>query len=135
VTNPARLRHFITTLNDHGNLHDRCSIGLPRHRVAKEPGRVLESVYEHKPTDKPKLKSPLGSIEMAPSVTWNLDRTGSTANELFGVGKAIFQTAYRDNIQPFALHACEKFGGTIAMSAKTRQRLTQEVCTPVQPEH
>jgi hypothetical protein len=82
----------------------------------------------------PQIQAELSyNIEMALSATWNLDRTGSTANELFGVGKAIFQTAYRDTIQPFALHACEKFGSTIAMSAETRRKLNQEVCTPIQP--
>ena len=70
---------------------------------------------------------------MALSATWNLDRTGTTANELFGVGKAIFQTAYRDNVQPFALHACEKFGSTIAMSVEARDKITREVSTTIQP--
>lgn len=59
---------------------------------------------------------------------WALDATAATA---FSFLRGFIKASSNDNVQPFALYACERFGNTLAISAQTIRKIqTTMVPTP-----
>lgn len=54
------------------------------------------------------------------SLQWTLDQTADCA---LRVGRDLIVASTRDNVQPIALLACEKFGATIAICSATRSKV------------
>lgn len=67
---------------------------------------------------------------MSLSLQWTLNETANGALE---ITKDAIRTATRDNVQPLALLACERFGATIAISQESRDKVHRAVSEPAEP--
>ena len=56
------------------------------------------------------------------ALQWTLDQT---VDHLITLGRDVIQAATRDNVQPTALLACERFGATLAICPATRSKVEQ----------
>ncbi|MCJ1394001.1 hypothetical protein MMC18_006878 [Xylographa bjoerkii] len=56
------------------------------------------------------------------ALPWTLDQT---IDHFLKVGTDVLLTATRDNVQPIAILACEKFGATLAICPTTRSKIEQ----------
>ena len=64
---------------------------------------------------------------MSVQVQWNLDYSAGSA---LSVALDVFRAASRNNVQPLAILACEKFGNTVAMCPDTCRKVEQAMKTP-----
>lgn len=64
------------------------------------------------------------STVMALQAQWSLD---ATSNSVFSISRGLLQAATSDNVQPLAILACVKFGGTIAMCQETCRKIEGSV--------
>ncbi|EHK17781.1 uncharacterized protein TRIVIDRAFT_205508 [Trichoderma virens Gv29-8] len=67
---------------------------------------------------------------MSIAAQWSLDGTVDSA---LSVSRGLIRAATSDNIQPLALLACEKFGGTIAMCHETCRKIETSVLPTEKP--
>jgi hypothetical protein len=61
------------------------------------------------------------------ALQWSLDQTAISA---LSISRGIIAAATSDNVQPLALHACERFGHTLAIASETRAKIERLIKTP-----
>ena len=67
---------------------------------------------------------------MALQMQWSLDHTASST---FSIARGIVEAATKDNIQPLALLACERFGATLVMCPETCRKVEDLVIKTKRP--
>ncbi|KFY91246.1 hypothetical protein V500_04775 [Pseudogymnoascus sp. VKM F-4518 (FW-2643)] len=63
-------------------------------------------------------------------VQWSLNETSQS---VFSVARGVLAAATSDNVQPLAILACEKFGGTIAISSRTASKVEKIIALSPEP--
>lgn len=63
-------------------------------------------------------------------IQWSLD---ATAAAIYSVARGAFVAASGDDVQPLAILACEKFGGTLPMSPEAREKIEATVLPTPEP--